>query len=447
AYGLINDVVDYPDFELIYEHIETIIATVAPVAIDDDANKIEHHDGIHLCIDNCAWNYRPGEGEHIRLLYPEAPMEFSPAFIVVGGATLSRGLTLEGLVSSYFLRTSGLGDSLMQMGRWFGYRKGYELLPRIWMTSDTASKFRFLAGVEQSLREEVKRYEVDKKKPEDFGPRIQTHPLVSWLRLTSTNRMQGAQPAKFDYSGINNQTTIFSDDKGWLNENIENTEEFLSDLGTPVINRDCLLWEGVPFPRVSKYLAKMNFHERSRVFSKIETFLNWFDAVCSDAGYKNWNIILGTRGVDKEQPKDPGNQYWKISDRSCRKVERSRLEKESRDGSFSIGVLLSRSDRIADVDEESFGPVKISELSNEGINAYRKEAGQLECPQLIIYRIDKNSGVRADSEWRVPLNAPADVIGLVILLPGTAEKGSAVRSVQIEITESDLEGEDIPDVE
>ena len=68
--------------------------------------------------------------------------------IVIGGNTLSRGLTLNGLVVSYFLRTSQLDDSLLQMGRWFGYRPRYQDLPRVWMNTKGEDDFKHLATVE-----------------------------------------------------------------------------------------------------------------------------------------------------------------------------------------------------------------------------------------------------------------------------------------------------------
>ena len=122
-----------------------------------DTGDLKYQTGLHLVIDNCSKNGVTSDTEHIRLSYPDPDTQPyptpAPAFIVVGGSTLSRGLTIEGLVSTFFLRASCQADTLMQMGRWFGYRRNYELLPRIWMTSDTIDKFRFLSELEADLRE------------------------------------------------------------------------------------------------------------------------------------------------------------------------------------------------------------------------------------------------------------------------------------------------------
>lgn len=71
--------------------------------------------------------------------------------IAIGGNTLSRGLTLEGLLVSFFVRAARAYDTLLQMGRWFGYRPGYEDLPRIWMTHELKNQFYDLATVEADV--------------------------------------------------------------------------------------------------------------------------------------------------------------------------------------------------------------------------------------------------------------------------------------------------------
>lgn len=78
-------------------------------------------------------------------------------WFVCGGNAISRGLTLEGLTVSYYDRIKGSScvDTITQMGRWFGYRKGYELLPRIWMTPRTIGEMKKICRVEESLHSEL----------------------------------------------------------------------------------------------------------------------------------------------------------------------------------------------------------------------------------------------------------------------------------------------------
>lgn len=107
--------------------------------------------------------------------------------IAVGGFSLSRGLTLEGLTVSYFLRNSMMYDTLMQMGRWFGYRPGYEDLCRVWMLEEAESWYRYIAESIEELREEMRRMEEANATPEQFGLKVRSHPDT--LIVTARNKM------------------------------------------------------------------------------------------------------------------------------------------------------------------------------------------------------------------------------------------------------------------
>ncbi len=111
--------------------------------------------------------------------------------IAVGGMSLSRGLTLEGLVVSYFYRNSTMYDTLMQMGRWFGYRTGYADLCRIWMSEESVEWYRHISDATDELRDEVKRYEDSDLTPKDFGLRVRSD--ITTLLVTSRNKMKSAE--------------------------------------------------------------------------------------------------------------------------------------------------------------------------------------------------------------------------------------------------------------
>lgn len=112
--------------------------------------------------------------------------------IAVGGMSLSRGLTLEGLVISYFYRNSKMYDTLMQMGRWFGYRTGYADLCRIWMSEESIEWYRYISEATDELREEVKRYQDSDLTPKDFGLRVRSD--ITTLIVTARNKMGSAEP-------------------------------------------------------------------------------------------------------------------------------------------------------------------------------------------------------------------------------------------------------------
>lgn len=112
--------------------------------------------------------------------------------IAVGGMSLSRGLTLEGLTVSYFLRNSIMYDTLMQMGRWFGYRTDFEELCRIYMSKDAHSWYAHISKVTEELREEFRRMEKANMTPSDFGLCVRSHPES--LIVTARNKMRTAKP-------------------------------------------------------------------------------------------------------------------------------------------------------------------------------------------------------------------------------------------------------------
>ena len=107
--------------------------------------------------------------------------------IAVGGFSLSRGLTLEGLMVSYFMRNSMMYDTLMQMGRWFGYRPGYEDLCRIWMPEAAQGWYEHIAESIEELRGEFRSMEASNATPEEFGLKVRSHPDT--LIVTARNKM------------------------------------------------------------------------------------------------------------------------------------------------------------------------------------------------------------------------------------------------------------------
>ena len=112
--------------------------------------------------------------------------------IAVGGFSLSRGLTLEGLVVSYFLRNSMMYDTLLQMGRWFGYRPGYEDLCRVWMPEEAEGWYAHIAESIDELRDELARMQSVNATPKDFGLQVRSHPDT--LVVTARNKMGAGKP-------------------------------------------------------------------------------------------------------------------------------------------------------------------------------------------------------------------------------------------------------------
>ena len=116
--------------------------------------------------------------------------KISYRLIAVGGFSLSRGLTLEGLIISYYYRNSKMYDTLMQMGRWFGYRPGYADLCRVWMSDDSAQWYSYIAYATEELKRSIVSMRGEKKTPRDFGLRVRSDNVS--LFVTARNKMRTA---------------------------------------------------------------------------------------------------------------------------------------------------------------------------------------------------------------------------------------------------------------
>lgn len=450
----------YPSFDEVEKEIRILLNDgISNIKLDDEGD-LTYHKGLHLCIDNCMNNGITDDGYHVRLAYPDADKMPSPApaFIIIGGATLSRGLTLEGLFSTFFIRSVGQADTLMQMGRWFGYRRNYELLPRIWMTQKTKEQFEFLAALDQELRDEIQYMDVNGRSPAEYGPKVKNSPKVSFIRITAKNRMQSATPAEMDYSGASNQTYLFDDDPFILAENIENTMSFLNQLGDEWIpmeryphQENVAIWRNVSFNRIRAYLELFKFQKRLSVFNDTAPLLDWLQQMTDTNKLGDWNVIVAGKS-------EPTNGTWTLPNGTViNKVKRSRKynKTELEDSIINIGVLRGPSDLVSDIDLDSITNQELRDEIEDFLNhynakgamAYRDKSGLETTPQLIIYRVDKDSKANENSS-RMDLNAPEDLIGLCLYIPGGRDRTNYATTVSIKMSNDVFDGDaDLEDVD
>ena len=156
--------------------------------------------------------------------------EMGISVIAVGGDKLSRGLTLDGLSISYYLRASRMYDTLMQMGRWFGYRDGYTDLCRIHTTNELATWYSHIALANQELRNELEYMAAINSRPEQFGLKVRSHP--GRLAVTSAGKSRAAERISIAFAGTLSQTIVFDPGKS------DNNRKALLRL-IELIGRDC----------------------------------------------------------------------------------------------------------------------------------------------------------------------------------------------------------------
>jgi len=178
------------------------------------------------------------------------PLEYADykngrSLIVVGGFSLSRGLTLEGLTVSYVIRNSSQQDTLMQMGRWFGYRPDYADLCRLWLTEEAIENFSKTAETIQELREQLREMASSNATPLEFGLRVRNHP--GRLMITAKNKIGYGREvtvnAQLDLQLV--ETFALQAKKETLNNNLYQLELLSKNLTKHGLNIKNAIWDDV----------------------------------------------------------------------------------------------------------------------------------------------------------------------------------------------------------
>ena len=426
---------NFPLFEEIEPEIKLLLSNINSIMMGENKKPEYHENGIHLCVDNCRANKIAEEGTYLRVVYPTSDqlkaMSKSPVFIVMGGNTLSRGLTIDGLVCTYFARSSNQADTLMQMARWFGYRSNYELLQRIWMPTDVRRKFELMEEIDEKLKAEFEDFMKKGRSPAQFGPKIMSSAKIAKFLLTSKNKSQNMADCELDFSGESYETTDFVDEKEKLSSNIAVTEAFLKKIGISEksqVRDSACVWRDVPVETIlSDFLNNQKYHifDCSSLSSHIPNFINWLKQMNEDGHYLKWNVAIAG---DNKAP-----QKWTISEASVGKITRTK-KNSSTEGYLDIGSLRSGRDILCDVQTEKlthdqFVLFTSAMQSGKDLISVRSAVGLNDIPLLLLYRIDKNQG--KDTKTRKKINSCEDVIGFSIIIPGESVGKSHVKSVRV----------------
>ncbi|MDD3030559.1 MAG: Z1 domain-containing protein [Alphaproteobacteria bacterium] len=271
--------------------------------------------------------------------------------IAIGGDKLARGLTLEGLCTSYFLRASKMYDTLMQMGRWFGYRPGYLDVCRLYTTHELIEWFSHITSAAEELREEFDLMVASGSTPRQYGLKVQSHPV---LMITSRLKMRSTKNLMLSFSGLLLETIALHRNSTTLNKNYLAACRFLRGLGTPEINpkrfrgekiqqwTGCL-WKQVPWADVVDFLTEYETH--SEAYKVRGALISEFIRSMATVGeLTEWTVVLvGAKG---------GEDSGLIPDVEVGMLERqSKTQTENR---YSIGRLMSPRDESIDLDDAAW---------------------------------------------------------------------------------------------
>jgi hypothetical protein len=354
--------------------------------------------------------------------------------IVVGGNTLARGLTLEGLVSSFFLRTTNAYDALMQMGRWFGFRPGYADLQRIWMPDEEpyrlAHWFRQLAFVEEEIRSQIESYAFEGYTPNEVGIKIRKLP---GLAITAAAKQRHAVDAQLSFSGTKIQTILFERDQEVQLDNLAALAGLVSEIGSSNFFSNSENWpiaRSVSADVILNFLQKYRFESGSRAlqFDPISTYVN---NLRQDGELEKWNVAIYSN------QKRSAPSFELTPGLSVRMANRSQLKSEKDPKKIDIKTLISLGDMVADKPELKLKHKKTygTNLKHSTLKTIRSEDLEVgEVPLLGIYLVDKDSKPNeSESDSRVNLASPENLVGLYFIFPETENsKGAAFVTANLE---------------
>ena len=189
--------------------------------------------------------------------------------IAVGGDALARGLTLEGLCVVYFSRRSKAYDSLLQMGRWFGYRERMRNYMKIWISDLLVQQYKYVAEAVVEFRELVEDMRRRNMTPSEFGLKIRLAPKQFEMMVTASNKRRTSRRVKgaVEITGRKFQASTFPNDPLLRQSNTKTVAAFLKSLGAQSTRygraaaadvskgRKDLVWEGVASGRIADLLT------------------------------------------------------------------------------------------------------------------------------------------------------------------------------------------------
>lgn len=309
--------------------------------------------------------------------------------IAIGGDKLSRGLTLEGLSITYYYRNTVMYDTLMQMGRWFGFRQGYMDLCRIYTSSNIADYFEHLAIAMVELRKEFDKLARLNLKPREYAIRMLSHPKMS---LTSPLKMKNAEPNVLMYHDSLQQTRIFDKDQLFYEANMKAANNLVNIISSRLnetkfggVKTKYLMARNIPSLHIIEFLSQYRTSEAAYVVNS-QKLINYINMANTHNELINWTVAIvdgneNTR-IDIGFDKFPV-QIGDITINSA--VIRGVNRKDNRSDSVDIGAIVAAKQEFVDLDLKEVRKIK----DKDTLRSMRpKENGT-----LLIYPLHPKVGI------------------------------------------------------
>ena len=331
-------------------------------------------------------------------------------YIAVGGNRLSRGFTVRGLSINYFIRSTNYSDTLLQMGRWFGYRPGYLDCCRIFTTADVVERFNSTTRCIEELGVEFDRMHELGKTPSNFLVRVKKHPGV--LKITRPSILKNTKEIKWSFQNQLQMTTSFDISKNKIDEVWKSFQSNTAPLFASAVpeNDGRFLKVELKENKIIEFLKHPNNFESTTLNSMIA-----FIELCQEQGaLTDWTVAIrlkgrsnriikpefsglpceagmGFRSGPKSDNGDDPNRHLFLAQKIFRATGNSA---NIMSAPIDMGVSLSKSEiELAEQDYRENKPgVKIPEKE------YRKMIPQTN-GVLIIYLFDSHYAFKQDSSF------------------------------------------------
>lgn len=332
-----------------------------------------------------------GSSADILSYYDNQENGISP--IVIGGDKLSRGLTLEGLSVSYFLRASKMYDTLMQMGRWFGYRPGYADLCRLYTSSELNEWFRHITLASEELRKEFNYLCDIGSTPDRYKLKVRSHPGV--LQITAANKMRYVQHIRVSWAGRLLETYGLCNNKKTKHLNLSYTEDLIKKLSTSYTQKDGhYVWSKVSPYIITSFINQFTI-DANHKSADLGVIQQYIEKLNTFGELTEWSVVLINKKIGAKA------QWHYSSDVTVGCIKRTRAN-DVDDKSYSIrnGHIIGRWDELVDMDENTLSLAlarskEIKEAQGEEwkeeypmTNLVREEYRDAKNPVLLIYTLD-----------------------------------------------------------
>lgn len=211
--------------------------------------------------------------------------------IAVGGNRLSRGFTLEGLTINYFIRNTNYSDTLLQMGRWFGYRPGYLDSCKIFTTLDAVQKFDSTTRAIEELEAEFIKMNRLHKTPQDFVLRVRKHPGT--LKITRPSILKNTKVVNWSYQDQLVQSTRFKiNDPDRISQSWEGFKSFIKE------KSGAISYDGSFFRLYLNFNQLIEFLNLPNTFEDFEipSIVKFIELCAAKNKLKNWTIAIKANG-------------------------------------------------------------------------------------------------------------------------------------------------------